>query len=164
MQNYLTFLICLLVCNLYIHHHIITDYNLSERRREAWECDNNLEGEIQEMLDIYEAKGVSKQDAKTIITTLSKYRKPFLDHMMVEELGLMPADENESVWAPALSGAVTMASFVFFGSVPLVPYLIALIPGLGFSAQMQLISSITATVITLFALGAIKGQCLWSLK
>ena len=45
--------------------------------------ENNPEGEISEMVDLYMEKGVSKEDATTIITTMAKYKDFFVDHMMV---------------------------------------------------------------------------------
>jgi len=133
------------------------DYTASERKREAWEMEVNMKGEIEEMIDLYIAKGVSETDARIIINTLAKYPEAFLDHMMVEELGLLPPEADQG-FSPAKAGMVTMASFMAFGSVPLLPYLIALIPGLHMSAKAQLWASVVATIFTLFMLGAFKGK------
>jgi len=81
----------------------------------------------------------------------------FLDHMMVEELGLLPPESDQG-FSPAKAGMVTMGSFMAFGSVPLLPYLIALLPGLHLSASTQLWASVGATILTLFLLGAFKGK------
>ena len=48
-----------------------------------------LQGEIKEMVDLYVEKGISQPDAENIISTMSKYPEFFVDHMMVQELGLM---------------------------------------------------------------------------
>lgn len=117
-----------------------------------------VEGEIEEMIDLYVAKGVSSTDARIIIHTLAKYPEAFLDHMMVEELGLLPPVITEQGFSPAKAGAVTMCSFMCFGSVPLIPYLIALIPGVSWSPDAQLWSAIVLTLVTLFMLGAFKGH------
>jgi len=131
------------------------DFATSERNREKWEMENNMEGEISEMVELLISKGISQADAELIIRTLSKYPDPFLDHMMVEELGLLPLDPDHS---PFRAGAATMASFILFGSVPLAPYLIAFLPGVTLTAQAQLYIAGFATVLTLFALGAIKER------
>lgn len=110
------------------------------------------------MIDLYVAKGVSQTDARIIINTLAKYPQPFLDHMMVEELGLLPPSITEQGFSPAKAGAITMASFMCFGSVPLIPYLVALIPGTHMSPDAQLWSAIVLTLVTLFSLGAFKGH------
>jgi len=132
------------------------DYNKSERKREKWEMQNNMQGEIDEMIAIYLQKGISKEDAQTMINILAKYPDAFLDHMMVEELSLMPPDEDDN---PVKDGAVTMASFVIFGSVPLMPYLLALLPGAHkvFTEEVTLWSAVVLTIVTLFALGALKS-------
>lgn len=40
------------------------------------------------MVELYEAKGVSSEDATLILNTMAKYHDVFLDHMMNVELGL----------------------------------------------------------------------------
>jgi len=131
------------------------DFNNSERKREKWEMEINMEGELDEMVALYEQKGVSRPDAMTILTTLAKYENVFLDHMMVEELGLMPVDPDD---VPLKAGLVTMGSFILFGSVPLMPYLVCLLPWLSLSTSAQLWLAIVITMITLFILGAVKGM------
>ena len=46
---------------------------------------NSPAGEIDEMIELYEEKGFNKEDATTIINTMAKNKKFFVDHMMVEE-------------------------------------------------------------------------------
>jgi VIT1/CCC1 family predicted Fe2+/Mn2+ transporter len=92
------------------------DFAKLEMKREEWECDNNLDGEIQEMVDIYKEKGMTHDEATQVISVFSKHRKLFVDLMMVEELGIMPPDPDDS---PAKAGLVTMLSFFAFGSIPL---------------------------------------------
>jgi VIT1/CCC1 family predicted Fe2+/Mn2+ transporter len=44
-----------------------------ERDREAWELQNDPEGEVKEMVDLYVKKGFDRADAETVINTMSKY-------------------------------------------------------------------------------------------
>jgi len=70
------------------------EWILTERRREQWEMDNYPEGEIQEMIDIYQDRGMSRKDAELVITTMSKYNDFFVNVMMAEELELqVPKDD-----------------------------------------------------------------------
>lgn len=132
------------------------DLAAHERRREEWEFDNYPSGEIDEMVELYVKKGISPDDARLVITTLSKYKEAFLDIMMVEELNIMPVDPEASV---VTGGLITFASFMLFGMVPLLPYLVNLIPHfLNLSSDAVLISSCVMTVLTLFALGSLKGS------
>ena len=57
------------------------EYINSEKKREEWEFENYKEGEIQEMIEIYKEKGVTKADAETILRTMSKYPEFFINHV-----------------------------------------------------------------------------------
>lgn len=107
------------------------------------------------MVELYEKKGISTEDARLVINTLAKYKEAFVDIMMVEELNLMPIDESHS---PIFGGLITFASFMLFGAVPLISYLINLIPGVDMGADAAFIGSCILTVLTLFLLGSIKGS------
>ena len=126
------------------------DVALREEAREKWEVENNSEGEIYEMVAIYESKGVSRPDAMLIATTMSKYPKFWVEHMMLTEIGMLPADESDS---PALSGLVMFISFILFGSVPLVSYYFLAVENM----HPLVIATISSTV-TLFVLGSIKSR------
>lgn len=126
------------------------DVALREESREKWEVENNPEGEVYEMIAIYQSKGLSQQDASLVATTLSKYPKFWIEHMMLTEIGMLPVDENENV---ALGGIVMFLSFVMFGSVPLFSYYFLSFEGVHPFAIAALSSS-----VTLFILGAIKSK------
>lgn len=70
------------------------EWILSERRREEWEMDNYPEGEIREMIEIYEEKGMNHEDAKLVIETMAKYKDFFVDVMMQQELELQVPEED----------------------------------------------------------------------
>lgn len=127
-----------------------------EREREVWETDNHLDGEKREMIEIYMGKGLSEEDATSIIDTMSKYKEFFVDHMMVMELGLMPVDEAEEAWK---KGAVTFFSFLTFGSVPVWTYVI--FRGVDFgdtTVDVTFLISIFTTLVTIFLLGVCQGM------
>ena len=75
---------------------------------------------------------------------------------MIQELGQRVPDDDDN---PMIDGAVTFASFMFFGSLPLWPYCIFL------GAKYQNYNGmfgicIAVTVVTLFLLGAIQAKIL----
>lgn len=126
------------------------EYAAMERKREEWEVDNLIEGEKKEMVELYMDKGITEDDANTMVDILSKYKDAFVDVMMVEELGIL--EESES---PVKNALVTFFSFGIFGFVPLITYVLyQWVPGVTLDAF--LIASLL-TGITLFILGAVKA-------
>jgi len=85
------------------------------------ECNNYLEGEKKEMIDLYQKKGLSFEESTQLVEIMSKHQSIFVDFMMVEELGILPPDEQES---PLKKGMVTFFSFLFFGCLPLMAYVV----------------------------------------
>ncbi len=82
---------------LYFYNTKQLKYINFEYQREKWEIDNNLQGEINEMLQIYIQKhNISSEHAHLIVNTLIQYPKVFLDTMFFEELGLLPPDNRIS--------------------------------------------------------------------
>lgn len=131
------------------------EYVLKERSREAWELDVNPEGEIEEMMELYVAKGISREDAHTLLTTMAKYKEFFVDVMMVEELGLQSPDPEESLLGSALC---MFGAFASFGSLPLLGYVVfPAIFGITDGGTLFMVACIV-TAVSLFALGAAKGS------
>jgi len=129
------------------------DFAISERGREKWEFQNYQEGEIDEMIQIYEKKGINREDANLILRTMAKYPEFFVDHMMMQELEIPPVDEDES---PLKMGFVTLLSFLIFGFIPLLAYVV-LFP-LNISSRNLFIIAIGLTIVTLILLGLLKGK------
>jgi len=134
------------------------DYTSEERKRELWECENYIEGEIEEMVKIYTDKGMSEKDASIIVTTMSKYRDIFVDTMMVEELGLMPVDASDS---PLKNGLVTFTAFIVFGCVPMIAYISASAGDKSHSldhVEGAFIIASMVTLVTMFLLGTLTAK------
>lgn len=126
-----------------------------EMKREAWELDNFPEGETKEMVEIYEQRGVSKDDAETIVNTMAKYPKFFVDVMMRDELGMEPPDADGK-YDYVISGAYCFCSFLVCGSVPLIGY-VAFMPATS-DPQVLFAISCVLTALALFVLGALKSR------
>ncbi len=125
------------------------EYNQAERDRERWEVQVYPEGEKQEMVEIYTAKGYEEQDARQIVDLLAKNEEAWVDIMMKEELEII---HDES--SPLKNAGVTFLSFCFFGFIPLMAFAIAQL----YEALQEntfLIAS-AMTGISLFVLGALK--------
>ncbi len=125
------------------------EYAAAERVRETWEVKNYPDGEKREMVELYMEKGIAEQDAKIAVDALSKIEKPWVDIMMVEELGLIENPES-----PLKNAMVTFSSFIFFGAIPVLIYVVAkFIP---FFAAHTFALACVLTGITLFILGTLK--------
>jgi DNA damage-binding protein 1 len=128
------------------------DYIKDQYDREKWEMTNYPEGELEEMLELYvEKHKISEEDAKTILLTMVKYKSFFIDHMMMIELDLLPPDENAN---PIKNGIITFFSFICFGSIPVITYII----------WMNFFISLLFSFLTLGGLGYIKSKFIKSNK
>ncbi len=77
------------------------------------------------MVELYMLKGFSREDAETIIrvyTSKPEYSRAFVDHMMVEELGVIVPSPRERPW---ILGLATTAAFAVGGALPLIAALFA---------------------------------------
>lgn len=127
------------------------EYEQAERERERWEVDNYPQGEKQEMVELYVAKGLSEEDAQTVVEIFARNKEAWIEVMMTEELGIVGTDES-----PVKNGVVTFFSFAFFGLIPLLAYVVArVLPAMEFNT-FAVATGLTA--VTLFALGALKSR------
>ena len=125
------------------------EYHRQERQREQWEVEHYPEGEKREMVELYVAKGMSEEDARTVVEIFARHPKTWVDVMMIEELGIFGTEES-----PLKNAVVTFLSFALFGFVPILAYvLVLLVPGLKFNTFAV---ASGATAVTLFVLGALK--------
>lgn len=129
------------------------EYILREKAREEWELKNYPQGEIREMVELMVEKGMAEDDAQMIMKRWAKYPDLFVELMMNLELEMQVPDEDGSPW---LGGLVTFSSFVFFGSFPLLVYV--LFANSAFTSnELFAISSVVAGIM-FFVLGALKTK------
>ena len=102
-----------------------------EREREAWELQNYPAGEIAEMVELFVARGMSREDAEFVIQRMAKYKDFFVDLMMTEELALPVPGEDDNNDA-LKDGLVMFLAFTAFGMLPIVGFVAAgaFFPGL----------------------------------
>lgn len=127
------------------------EFKKGERAREAWEVENYPQGEKLELKEIYMAKGISEEDSKQIVDIISKHKKAWVDIMMVEELGIL--EDTES---PLKNALVTFFSFVVFGFIPVLAYIVGV--KIDFIQNNVFAFDCVLTGITLFVLGSIKAK------
>lgn len=83
-----------------------------ELKREIWEIENHLSGELQEMIAIYRGLGLSEEEALIVTRIFAKQKKLFANLMMVEELGysrLEPPTTTEALTNAGLPAVVGFA-------------------------------------------------------
>lgn len=87
------------------------------RAIEYWEVDHLPDLEREEIKEIYERKGFTGKLLTQVVDTITANKDRWVDVMMKEELGMIK--ENRS---PLAIGGATFVSFILFGLVPLIVY------------------------------------------
>jgi VIT1/CCC1 family predicted Fe2+/Mn2+ transporter len=111
---------------------------------EREELEEYPEEEAEELALIYNARGVSLEQARAMANELIQDKEHALDTLSREELGLNPDDLGSPVTA-------ALSSFAAFGGGALIPLLPFLYPGLAAPVP----ATVVVTAIALFAIGAL---------
>jgi VIT1/CCC1 family predicted Fe2+/Mn2+ transporter len=119
-----------------------------EYKREHKEVAEIPEEEKKEVATIFREYGLSEQEIKPIVQTLSERPADWVKFMMRFELGIERPDPHR-----AKISAITIAvSYVVGGLVPLVPYMLVS------DSASAVVYSVAATMVALFAFGFGKGK------
>jgi VIT1/CCC1 family predicted Fe2+/Mn2+ transporter len=111
---------------------------------EARELEDDPEGEAEELALIYEAKGITRTQARQMAAQLMLDKKSALDTLVREELGIDPKELGGSAWEAAIT------SFVLFSIgavIPVAPFMIL-------SGMAAVVASVLASLAGLFVIGA----------
>jgi vacuolar iron transporter family protein len=120
----------------------------SERAREKWEVEEKPQAEVAEVMQILQSYGLTAEQSKPIVETLSKRPEAWIDFMMRFELGLEQTDPKR-----ALTSALTIAgAYITGGLIPLSPYIFTS------NVETALAFSVVFTLMALALFGYIKGQ------
>lgn len=127
------------------------------RAREQRSIQIEPEHEIAETVEIMMRKGFTEEEARSLAAIYSKNEDYWLDFMMAHEYEASdPRGEN-----PVLTGLTTFGSFLVFGAIPILPFVVL---GETSSAIMFQIST-AGTFLALVILGLMKwrvvGTGLW---
>jgi len=102
--------------------------------------------ERQWMVTFLSQRGLPPDDAGQVTDILLRHPDMMADLMMTYEYGMHGPDDDN----PAINGLFTFASFIAFGSVPLIPYFI------GDATQTTFYASVIATFSALVGLGLLR--------
>lgn len=125
------------------------NYAMHERT-EYWEVDNLPERERQEVREIMQQKGFEGKLLEKVVDVITADRDRWVDLMMKEELGMMRESKS-----PMAMGAVTFASFIVVGLVPLVTYVLEF-SGVQLQADPFLLASLF-TGLAFLGIGYLKS-------
>jgi vacuolar iron transporter family protein len=116
------------------------------RKEELKEIDEHPEMERAEIREFFMRKGLKGADLEKIVAIMTADRNRWADTMMVEEHGLTKNVSEQ----PSVHGFVTFISFVAFGAIPLMPYI------LPFFGESFIVAS-GATAIAMLSLGILRS-------
>jgi len=117
------------------------------RKEETQEIEDDPEIEREEVRHAFRARGFAGDLLEQAVATITANKERWVDTMMQEEHGLVGSEHDR----PFLKGLITFCSFVVFGSIPLIPYVLALPDSLRFG------SALGSTVIALVLLGITRS-------
>ncbi|CAN8098153.1 unnamed protein product [Discula destructiva] len=123
----------------------------AEYERESWEVDHCPEREREEIYEVLEKYGISRDGARGVVDELCvntlKGKHQWVRFMMDFELQL-PEPETTAAWKSALTMGL---SYFIGGLIPMIPYFIMT------SAQQALFVSIAITAVILLIFGYVKS-------
>jgi vacuolar iron transporter family protein len=120
----------------------------TEHAREVSETETKPVQEREEVAEVFRGYGLSDEQMKPILDTISADRSRWVDFMMRFELGLEEPDPRRAVRSALTIGA----SYIFGGLIPLVPYMLTATVGIGLAFSAAL------TALALFGFGTIKAR------
>lgn len=104
------------------------------------------QAEAAEVVAILKHRGVNSADSKQFVDVLERNPQMMADFMMSYEFGMAdPEEEN-----PAINGLFTFFSFLIFGLIPILPYVVLE------ANQTTFLVSVVATFGALFSLGLLR--------
>ena len=116
----------------------------SQVAKEAEELRDNPEAERKELALIYEAKGLSEEEAHRLAGQLMSDKDSALDTLVREELGIDPGEMGGNPWSAA---GISFALFALGAIVPVLAFFF-------FSSAEAVALSAVLSLAALFALGA----------
>lgn len=120
----------------------------SEYKREIYEIEKLLDHEKDEVIEILETYGLTREESTPIVESLATRPKDFADFMMRFELGLEKPEPKRAFQ----SGATIGGAYALGGLIPLMPYILTN------DVPTALKWSVVITVVALFIFGFVKGR------
>lgn len=116
------------------------------RKEELKEIEDDPLLEKEEVRGFLKAKGFEGQDLERALAIITSDRTVWVDMMMAEEHGLTRQASSK----PLMHGFVTFLSFIVFGAIPILPYVIPFF-------QQNFIVAASSTFIAMLFLGILRS-------
>ncbi len=126
------------------------DLYIVARKEEENKLATNPEAEITKTISLLQDKGFAREDAGTLASIYRKNHEYWADFIMNHDLEMSdPRGTN-----PAITGFVTFISFMVFGVIPLLPFIVNI------SADVSTVFtySVVGTFVSLILLGLLKWR------
>ncbi len=101
--------------------------------------------ERKEIYDIYKTKGFKGRELEMIVNRITSDKKLWIKTMLIEELGIMPR-----IYSPLKEAVLVFAGSAIGGLIPLIPFLVGLVPQFQFS--------VVISILVLFSIGVYKSS------
>ncbi|HNP19033.1 MAG TPA: VIT1/CCC1 transporter family protein [Fulvivirga sp.] len=118
---------------------------------EYWEIEHLREKEIEEIREIYEAKGFEGELLDKVVEVIISDKDVWVDTMMKEELEMMKDDKT-----PVNTAIATFLSFNVVGIIPLMAYVLAV--AFDWSEEHLFLISCLSTGLALMIVGFMKSR------
>jgi VIT1/CCC1 family predicted Fe2+/Mn2+ transporter len=122
---------------------------------EAEELESSPEEEMHELALIYQAKGISDEEALKMSRKIVENKETALETLAREELGVDPDELGGSAWTAAIT------SFILFAAGAILP----VVPFIFFTGHSAIVLSVLVSCIGLFGIGAaitlLTGRNAW---
>ncbi|HTJ64100.1 MAG TPA: VIT1/CCC1 transporter family protein [Alphaproteobacteria bacterium] len=115
--------------------------------QESSELSQTPELEKEELVLIYQAKGLEERQAKSLADKIFSNKGAALDTLVREELGIDPEELGGSAWAAAIS---SFGLFAFGAIFPVAPFLFL-------EGPVAVVASIALSGLTLMTIGAVTS-------
>jgi predicted membrane protein (TIGR00267 family) len=125
------------------------DFYLAEMAREQSEIEARPEEEIEEIREIYEAKGFKGQLLEDVVSTITSNREAWVSTMMDEELHLQPVAQQSLVQSAVIVTVATLIGHL----IPIVPFMVV-------ARAPAIVLAIVLSAVTLFAVGVYSARTL----
>lgn len=126
------------------------DLYIASRKKEEENLKNNTEKEVIVTINLLQEKGFSEADANTLVSVYKNNHEYWTDFVMNHKLEM---SDTRGI-NPVYTGLATLLSFLFFGTIPLLPFIFMEVE----LADKAFYFSLIGTFVALIILGLLKWR------